>query len=134
MRRELTVFVALALVGLGFMKAAAQQEVQSRPGFGSGVMDVRVVNHPAVTASQNGAWEVGLSRPADVRIINSPNVTIARPAFIQLHTKYRVTWSASDSEVVTITSTGGGGWVQVSTSGADRWINLDQARSIEVSR
>jgi hypothetical protein len=110
---------------------AAQQEVQSRPGFGTGVADVRVVNHPAVTAAQSGAWEVGLSRPADVRIISLPNVTVSRPPFIQVNASYRVTWSATESETVRITDASGGGWVQVSGT---RWINLDQARSVEAAR
>ena len=110
---------------------AAQQEVQSRPGFGTGVMDVRVVNHPAVTAAQSGAWEVGLSRPADARIISLPNVTVSRPSFIQVNASYRVTWSATESETVRISDAGGGGWVQV---GGSRWINLDQARSVEAVR
>jgi hypothetical protein len=84
-----------------------------------------------VTAAQSGAWEVGLSRPADARIIGMPNVTVSRPYFIQLNTTYLVTWSAADSEEVTITEAGGGGWVKVKDS---RWINLDQARSVQVAR
>ena len=129
MNRSAIILVVAILAGVTW--AAAQQEVQSRPGPGSGVMDVRVINHPAVTAAQSGAWEVGLSRPADARIIGMPNVTVSRPYFIQVNTTYVVTWSATDSEKVTITEAGGGGWVQVKGS---RWINLDQARSVEVAR
>ena len=129
MNRSVIILVLAMLAGVTW--TAAQQEVQSRPGPGSGVMDVRVINHPAVTAAQSGAWEVGLSRPADARIIGMPNVTVSRPYFIQLNTAYRVTWSAADSEEVTITEAGGGGWVKVKGS---RWINLDQARSVEVAR
>jgi hypothetical protein len=129
MNRSAIILVVAILAGVTW--TAAQQEVLSRPGPGSGVMDVRVINHPAVTAAQSGAWEVGLSRPADARIIGMPNVTVSRPYFIQLNTTYRVTWSAADSEDVTITDAGGGGWVKVKGS---RWINLDQARSVEVAR
>jgi hypothetical protein len=129
MNRSAIILVVAMLAGVTW--ATAQQEVQSRPGPGSGVMDVRVINHPAVTAAQSGAWEVGLSRPADARIIGMPNVTVSRPYFIQLNTTYLVTWSAADSEEVTITEAGGGGWVKVKDS---RWINLDQARSVQVAR
>jgi hypothetical protein len=131
LRRELMFVAAIALAGAAFVTVGAQQEVQSRPGFGSGVMDVRVVNHPAVTAAQSGAWEVGLSRPADARIIGMPHVTMASPSFIRTNVSYRVTWSATESETVKITEAGGGGWVEV--NGA-RWINLDQARSVEAVR
>ena len=132
MRREWTVLMAVVIAGLVWMQVSAQQEVQSRPGPGSGMMDVRVVNHPAVTAAQSGAWEVGLSRPADVRLINT--VSLTRPYFIQLNTSYRVSWTAGESETVRVVEAGGGGWVQVSSAGGMRWINLDLARSIELAR
>jgi hypothetical protein len=131
MRREFVFVAALALAGAAFVSVGAQQEALSRPGLGSGVMDVRVVNHPAVTATQTGTWEVGLSRPADARIIAMPDVTVSRPSFVQVNASYRVTWSASDSETVRILDTAGGGWARVSST---RWINLDQARSVEMVR
>ena len=131
MRRELMYVAAVALAGTAFVSVAAQQEALSRPGLGSGVMDVRVVNHPAVTATQSGAWEVGLSRPADARILSLPEVTVSRPSFVQVNASYRVTWSASESETIRILDTAGGGWARVS---ATRWINLDQARAVEAAR
>ena len=131
LRREFMFVAALAIAGAAYVSVRAQQEVQSRPGFGSGVMDVRVVNHPAVTAAQSGAWEVGLTRPADARIIGMPHVTVSSPSFIRVNASYRVTWSATESEIVKITEAAGGGWVEVSGT---RWINLDQARSVEAVR
>jgi hypothetical protein len=132
MNRTAIILVVTLLAGVTW--TAAQQEVQQRPGFGSGVMDVRVVNHPAVTAAQSGPWEVGLSRPADARIIAMPNVTVSRPFFVQLNTTYRVTWPNGESESVRVTEAGGGGWVQVASSAGGRWVNLEQARSVEVTR
>jgi hypothetical protein len=134
MNRPAVIVGTLTLAGALWIGVSAQQEMQARPGPGSGVMDVRVINHPAVTAAQSGAWEVALAAPADVRVINNANVTVSRPSFVQLNTRYRVTWSATETETVRVVAAASGGWVQVSSSGGDRWINLDQARSVDVAR
>lgn len=134
MNRPAVIIGTLGLAGALWIGVSAQQEMQARPGPGSGVMDVRVINHPAVTAAQSGAWEVSLARPADVRVINSPSVAVSRPYFLQLNVTYRVRWSATETETVRVVGAGGGGWVEVSGASGDRWINLDQARSVEVAR
>ena len=111
---------------------AAQQEVLSRPGPGTGLSNVNVVNRPAVAAEQGGEWQVAISRMPDVRISNTATVSIQLPRFASKGT-FLVTWQSGESEKVTVIDIGEDGWVQAANtvrSGA-RWLNLRSARAIE---
>ena len=127
---------AAAAVTIGLWAGlGAQQEMRSRPGPGSGVMDVNVVNHPAVTAAQSGDWRVTLANTAMVRVANTPVVTVEGPSFVVRGSAYRVTWENEQTDTVKIVSVQSNGWVQVENSGGRaRWINLNNARSVEEAR
>lgn len=129
-----TIGIALAGAALLWVGTAAQQEVRDRPGFGSGTMDVRVVNHPAVTATQNGLWRVSLADTADVRIANTPTVATAAPSFVEQGRSYGVSWPSGRAETVSVVSLGTNGWVEVKNGNRRRWINLNNAEGIEESR
>ena len=121
--------MAGALVWTG---VAAQQEVLSRPGPGTGLSSVTVVNRPSVAAEQSGEWQVAISRMPEVRISNTLPVSIQLPRFAAKG-KYLVTWQSGESETVTVIDIGEDGWVQAANtvrSGA-RWVNLRSARAIE---
>lgn len=126
-----TAALAIGAAGAIWIGVAAQQEMLPRPGPGSGRVDVNVINRPAVEASQSGDWRVALVEPADVRIVNQPQVTMAGPAFMQAGRKYRVTWADGQTESVAVAAVQGAGWVQVETTGRDRWLNAAVAREIE---
>ena len=142
MRRTLMVAAALVIWFIAWGRAAAQQEMLSKPGPGSVI----------TRAAQHGDWEVSISSMPAVRIVNG--VQLRGPAFLRNRT-YKVTWPNGDEERVTIiaipevraTDRGserlsdrspelsGDGWAEVQTStGAKRWINLMAARSVEEAR
>lgn len=146
MRRTLIVSAALVIGIIAWTRAAAQQEMLSKPGPGSGI----------TRAVQHGDWEVSISSMPAVRIVNG--VQLRGPAFLRNRT-YKVTWPNGDEERVTIITVpdvratergsdrgsdrlperspelSGDGWAEVQTStGAKRWINLMAARSVEEAR
>ena len=124
MKRRLTGIVIATTVSLGVVAWA--QQGQPRPGPGSGVMAVQgtvsVGNAPAVR--QDGDWHVAVS--------NTPSVNVAPPPFVRVGARYQIVWSAGESEQVVAAALGPGGWVRL--EGAERWINLAQARSIATVR
>ena len=142
MHRTLIVAAALVIGIIGWSRAAAQQEMLSKPGPGSGI----------TRAAQHGDWEVSISSMPPVRIVNA--VQLRGPAFLR-NRPYKVTWPNGDEERVTIITVpevratdrgsdrlperspelSGDGWAEVQTStGAKRWINLMAARSVEEAR
>lgn len=126
--------VAIAvLAGVVFWAGVkAQQEVQPRPGPGSGLMNVNILNRPAVLAEQIGEWQVSVGRMPDVRIANTPTVAVRLPMFAARGSKYIVTWATGEIDRVSISDVGEDGWVQVDNQGKNRrWINLRNARAIE---
>jgi hypothetical protein len=132
MNRSHLAVVALLAGAVLWVGTSAQQEVQTRPGPGSGLMNVNVLNRPAVLAEQIGEWQVSISRMPDVRIANTATVAVQSPLFATTGSKYVVTWAAGETERIAITGVGEGGWVQVENPGrGKRWINLSNARSIE---
>ncbi|HVL66526.1 MAG TPA: hypothetical protein VM364_04600 [Vicinamibacterales bacterium] len=132
-RLGLVLGVGVAAVVL-WAGVAAQQEVRPRPGFGSGIMDVNVVNHPAVTAAQSGPWHVAVSNAPDVRVTNVATVAVVSPSFLRVGLSYVVTWRAGETETVTISEIAYNGWVRVQTAGRTRWVNLSTARAVEEGR
>ena len=112
----------------------AQQEVQSRPGFGSGVVSVNVVNHPAVTAAQTGEWRVTVGNVATVRLADTAAVRVQGPAFAGRGGRYTVTWAVGQTETITVADIADDGWVRVENPVRQRWVNLRHARSVEEAR
>ncbi|CAN5842156.1 hypothetical protein BH24ACI4_BH24ACI4_21260 [soil metagenome] len=125
-----TGIITISIAGLVLIcaGAAAQQEMRSTPGPGSGTTGIRgtvdIGNIPPVQAVQSGDWRVAVS--------NVPTVTMAAPPFVHAGSRYLITWPTGESETVTIAQPGPGGWVRVepTAEGRARWINLATARSI----
>jgi hypothetical protein len=107
---------------------AAKHQVQAVPGPGSGVVTVtgkvEVVNAPDVGASQRGDWKM------DVRVTNTPTVTLAPLSFVKVGGRYEVLWPNGEKEMVRIAELGAGEWIRVEST-RPRWVNLAAARSIE---
>jgi hypothetical protein len=132
MNRSHLAMVALLGGAVLWVGASAQQEVQPRPGFGTGVMSVNVLNRPAVLAEQIGEWQVSIGKMPEVRIANTPTVAVQSPVFATRGAKYLVTWTTGQTERIAVSAAGEAGWVQVEHSGrGKRWINLSNARAIE---
>jgi hypothetical protein len=112
------------------------QEVQKVPGFGTGVVTVAgtvdIGNTPLVLAHQAGEWKVVLAAPPDVRVVNAPSVSVPTPAFLRSGSRYEITWSTGDRQVVRVIEVAPGGWLRVE-SPAERWINIASARSVEAA-
>lgn len=112
------------------------QEVQKVPGFGTGVVTVAgtvdIGNTPLVLAHQAGEWKVVLAAPPDVRVVNAPTVSVPTPAFLRSGSRYEITWSTGDRQVVRVIEVAPGGWLKVE-SPAERWINIASARSVDAA-
>jgi hypothetical protein len=121
--------LAIALVWTG---VAAQQEVLSRPGPGTGLSSVNVVNRPSVAAEQSGEWQVAIRGISDVRITNATPVRVQLPQFAGKG-KFLVTWPNGQTENIQVLDVGEDGWVQVANAArtGPRWMNLRIAREIE---
>ena len=131
MHRRIVGVILLAGVGLTGVSARQAQNV---PGMGTGEVTVKGVVGIAntVPVTQSGAWKVGVDGSPEVRVGNQPIVWIAPPSFIKAGGRYAITWTAGDTENVTVSGVAGAGWVQVTTSNSPtRWINLTLARAIE---
>lgn len=129
----------LAAAALLWAGVAAQQETRATPGFGSGIVkvagSVEVANEPVVHAAQRGEWRVAIANTPAVTVANRPTVVAANPDFVRRDARYVVTWPTGESESVTVTEVGSGGWVEVGTPGTGRRrVNLAAARAIEHAR
>lgn len=103
---------------------SAQQEMLPRPGPGSGVTPVRLVEQPVVT----------LSKASEVRIDGPVTTTTRGPSFATKGRTLLVTWSTGDEERLTVSDIVEGGWLEVQSSGGTRYVNLSAARSVQVVR
>ena len=123
---------AFALGSAAAVWTAHAGQVYQKADPGSGVVTVAgtvaVGNTPSVRASQLGDWKVALADVADVRVANSPTVTMTAPGFLQSGNRYDVIWPNGDRETVVVEQIGGAGWVRVD---GRRWINAAAARSFE---
>lgn len=120
---------AVTLAGLGLAATAwvalsAQQEMLPRPGPGSGVTPVRVVEEPAVR----------LAKGSEVRVVDPVSVSIRPPGFVAKGRVLEITWATGDTERVTVRDVLEGGWIDVAASGGARYINLASARSVQTPR
>ena len=137
-------FITIAVLVAGLIAwVGAQQEMQPRPGPGSGI----------TRSAQHGDWEVAISNVPTVRVATiTAGVPLRAPQFIRNRT-YKVTWPNGDEERVTVITvpdvratdrnaerdrlperspeSSTDGWVEVSSSGARRWINILAARAIQ---
>jgi hypothetical protein len=110
-------------------------QVQSVPGPGSGIVTVQgevdIRRLPPIDASQRGDWKVSLANVPDVRVVNTPTVTVAPLAFLKVGGRYVVTWPAGDRETIGVAESGSGGWLRAAGEGRRRWLNLATAKTIE---
>ena len=133
MRMRIAAAVLLAAGGLWWAQSASGQ-VQSTPGFGSGVVQVQgtvdIGRLPPVDVAQRGDWKVSLATVADTRVVNTPSVTIALPPFVAEGGRYVVTWANGEREGLAVGQVAGA-WVRAAVNGPPRWVNLSSARAIE---
>jgi hypothetical protein len=133
MRMRLVVGTMVLGVGIGAFLFA--QEPQPLPGQTSGIVrvagSVEVANSPTVLSQQLGEWKVGIANVPDVRVVNTPTVSVATPDFLRKGSRWRITWANGEGQVVEVVQTTGGGWVRVAAGARQRWINLATVRSVE---
>ncbi len=115
----------LALAATAWVAVSAQQEMLSRPGPGSGVTPVRVVEEPVVR----------LAKGAEVRVLDPVYVSVRPPAFLSKGRGLEITWPTGEVDRVTVVDVLDGGWIDVGSSGeGTRVINLATARSVRTLR
>jgi len=124
--RNVLVVGSLALAAMVWSGVSAQQEMQARPGPGSGVTrvsgSVDIEAMPDVNAKQRGEWRVAIT--------DLPAVRVAGLAFVRAGGRYEVTWGGGEKEAVRVSEIGADGWVRVEHQ-RSRWVNLGHARSVE---
>jgi hypothetical protein len=125
--RVTRVIAVLGISAISYAALHGQQEMQPRPGPGSGITQVQG------SVSISNTPDVRVSNVADVRVLQLPSVQIATPPFVRKGGRYAITWTTGEIDNVTIVDSGQDGWVQVETT-RSRWINLRAARAIEESR
>ncbi len=134
MRTKVGAGVLMAVAALCWTRSTDGQ-VQSVPGPGSGIVTVQgevdIRRLPPIDAYQRGDWKVFLANVPDVRVVNTPAVTLAPLAFLKAGGRYFVTWSAGDTETIGVAELGSGGWVRAAGQGRRRWLNLATAKAIE---
>lgn len=124
---------SIALVtGIGVYALA--QETQPFPGPGTGIVKVAgtidVGNTPIVLATQYEEWKVAISNMPDVRVVNTPSVSIAPPTFLRKGGRYEITWPTGERQTIQVVESAPGGWVRIDAS-RQRWINLASARAVD---
>lgn len=134
MRTKVGAGVLMAVAALCWARSTDGQ-VQSVPGPGSGIVTVQgtvdIRTLPPINANQRGDWKVSLANVPDVRVVNTPTVTIPPLAFLKVRGRYGVTWPAGDTETIEVAELGSGGWVRAAGPGRRRWLNLATAKAIE---
>lgn len=121
---------AVTLAGLGLAATAwvalsAQQEMLPRPGPGSGITPVRVVEEPVVR----------LAKGAEVRLADPLSISVRPPSFVSKGRSLEITWGTGDVDRVTVVDVLDAGWIDVGSSGGGTsYINLAMARSVRVMR
>ena len=134
MRTNVVAGVLIAVAALYWARSTNGQ-VQSVPGPGSGIVTVQgevdVRRLPPIDAGQRGDWKVSLANVAEVRVVNTPAVTVAPPPFLKVGRQYLVTWPAGETETIVIAEVGSGGWSRAASGKRPRWLNLATAKAIE---
>jgi hypothetical protein len=125
MNRRAMALVAAGIATCVWVGVSAQQEMLSRPGPGSGVTPVRVVDEPVVR----------LTRGSEVRVVDTISVSVRAPSFVVKGRTLEITWATGDEERVTVGEVIDGGWVEVGSPGAgSRYVNLGSARAVRIAR
>jgi hypothetical protein len=132
MRTKLLMGALILVVALALVRSSNGQ-VQSVPGPGTGVVFVsgKVDVENVVRAAQAGDWKMSVANVADVRVTNTPVVTLSALPFVSEGARYEIVWAQGDRESIRVMSTGTHGWVRVESTGRRRWVNLSTARAIE---
>jgi hypothetical protein len=122
-----------AVVTITWVRSSSGQ-VQPVPGPGSGIVrvtgSVKIDDVVRVTSAVND-WRVMVGNVPDVRVVNTPAVTVSLPTFVKVGGTYDITWGPNDRESVRVAETLTGGWVRVQSSNRARWVNLTLARGVE---
>lgn len=134
MRMRVALGVTALATVLGVV-AYAQQETQRLPGFGTGIVKVEgtvdIGNMPLVLAHQSGEWKITIANAPDVRVVSTPDVSLAAPAFLKKDNRYEITWSTGDRQVIRVVQVAPGGWIKVDGGARERWVNLASARAVD---
>jgi hypothetical protein len=135
-RRTGLAVVVTALVAIVWARSPSGQ-VQSVPGPGSGIVTVTgrvaIDDVVRVTPATND-WRVVVANMPDVRVANTPAVTLAPLPFIRVGARYEITWGPNERESIRVAQAGNGGWVRAESDSRTRWINLSIARAVEELR
>jgi hypothetical protein len=133
MRMPAAIGAAALIIGVGVIALA--QETQQLPGFGTGIVKVAgtvdIGNTPLVIAHQAGEWKMVVTNPVDVRVANTPTVSVASPDFVRKGSRYEITWSTGDRQQISVVELGPGAWMKVDAGAKQRWVNLSSARAID---
>jgi hypothetical protein len=124
---------AIGAAAMFSVAASSGQDVRPVPGPGTGVVTVRgtidvgsITSMPDVRALQAGEWKVALA--------NTPNVRVAATThldFVRQGQRYRIIWAPDRTEEVVVVQLGSWGWFRVESKDRRRWINLNEAQSVE---
>jgi len=132
--RNIAIAGIVIAAGTLILTQSTAGQVQPQPGPGSGVVTVNGVvdvgKMPLLDVAQRGDWKVSLAAPADARIVNSPNVTLAAPAFVRVGGRYQVMWPGGEREAITVQVLDGS-WVRTASQPRQRWLNLAAALAID---
>ena len=125
MKTRIVTLAGAALAATAWVALSAQQEMLPRPGPGSGITPVRVVEEPIVR----------LAKGAEVRVLDPVYVAMRPLAFAAKGRTLEITWPTGEIDRVTVAGVVDGEWVEVGSSGGEtRYINLGTARSVRVLR
>lgn len=123
MKRRALAVAGSAVALAAWVGVSAQQEMLPRPGPGSGVTPVRVVEEPIVR----------LAKESQVRVLEPLSISIRPPSFVTGGDQIEITWATGEVERVTVGGVLEGGWIAVGSDGG-RYVNLGSARSIRTFR
>jgi hypothetical protein len=127
MRTTIATGLMLAFAG-AYVHPGDGQQVQPRPGFGSGIVTVQgkveVTSLPPISATQLGEWRVSLDEASRLQL--------APPSFARPGGQYRITWQDGSTQTFQAADVSAGTWMRVTGGNRTRWINLATAREVEV--
>lgn len=123
MNKQVLAIAGIGMAAVAWTLVSAQQEMLPRPGPGSGITPVRLVEDSTVTLSKN----------SEVRVSGPLTVSFRAPSFATTGRTLLVTWADGEQERITIADVVDGSWIEVQGS-PTRYVNLANARSVQVAR